>query len=75
MLSVRDTMTLDLEARWFKHPGAKDAVVMELFGETRTRYAQRLHALLQRPEALVYAPSTVRRLARLAEARRRARTG
>lgn len=73
-LTVRDTMTLDFERRWWKYSGAKEAAVREHFGESFTRYYQRLNALLDRPEALEHDPVLVKRLVRLRDARRRART-
>ena len=75
MLTVRDKMTLDLEARRFKYMAAKDAVVRDLFSETPTRYYQRLNTLLGRPEALAYAPTLVRRLQRLQATRQSVRRG
>lgn len=74
MLSDRDKATLDMEGRWWKYAAAKDSEVRRLFDESPTRYHQRLHALLRNPEALAYAPMTVRRLVRLQEARRAARS-
>lgn len=69
-------MTIDFEAgrTWWKHGGAKEAQTRELFGETATRYSQRLNALLDDPAALEYDPATVGRLRRLREARREARS-
>ncbi len=75
MLTVRDTMTLDLEASWWKYPGAKEAVIRELFDESATRYYARLGRLLERPEAVAYSPMVVRRLLRLRAARARQRSG
>lgn len=69
-LTVRDTMTLDLEASWWKYAGAKEATIRELFNESATRYYARLNALLDRPEAMAYAPLTVKRLRRVRERRR-----
>ncbi len=74
MLTVRDTMTLDLEAGWWKYAGAKEALIRELFDESATRYYARLGRLLERPEAVAYSPLVVKRLLRLREARRRVRT-
>lgn len=74
-LTVKDTMTLDLEAGRWKYAGAKEAHVRELFGESMTRYYQRLSALLRRPEALAHAPVVVNRLRRVQEARTAAREG
>lgn len=70
MLSIKDTMTLDLERSWWKHPGAKDATIRDLFGESSTRYYQRLSRLLDDPEAEAHDPMTVRRLQRLRDQRR-----
>lgn len=50
-----------------------EAQVRERFGISPTRHAQLLNALLDRPDALVHAPSTVKRLGRLREQRRSAR--
>lgn len=73
MLTVKDKMTLDLEARHWKYPGAKETQIRQLFTESATRYYQRLNALIDRPEALAYAPLTVKRLQRLRSARARRR--
>ncbi len=63
----------DLEGLLYRRPGAKEQAIHDRFGMTPTRYCQRLHLLLTRPEALAYAPLTVRRLERLQEHRRRRR--
>lgn len=73
-LSGRDRATLELERRWWKYAGAKEAAIRERFGKTSTRYYQRLNALLDRPEALEYDPLLVRRLRRLRDARAEARS-
>ena len=75
MTSLTDTerSMLDLEGRWFKYPGAKDAVIRDSFGLSPTIYFARLSVLIRRPEALAYAPSTVTRLQRLEHRRRAAR--
>jgi hypothetical protein len=72
-LTEKDTQTLDLEAKWWKYHGVKEATVRDLFDESMTTYYQRLNHLIDRPEALAYAPLVVRRLRRLREARRRHR--
>jgi hypothetical protein len=68
-LTVKDTMTLDFERQWWKYPGAKDSAIHTHFAETRTRYYQRLNALIDRPEALAYDALVVKRLRRLRDAR------
>lgn len=74
MLSVKDKMTLDLERQWWKYAGAKDAAIRERFGESATRYYQRLARLIERPEALEYDPMLVRRLRRIRDQRRQLRS-
>lgn len=74
MLTVKDTMTLDFEQRWWRYGGAKDAAVRDLFGESPTRYYQRLNHLIDQPQALAYAPMLVKRLRRLRSARQRERS-
>ena len=69
-LSDRDKATLDFEGEtWWRYQGAKEDEVRRRFDVSATRYAQILNALLERPEALIYAPATVKRLLRLREAR------
>jgi hypothetical protein len=74
-LTDNETAILDLERNWWKHAGAKDAVIRERFDVSPTRYYQVLGALLERPEALAYDPMLVRRLVRLRERRRAVRVG
>jgi hypothetical protein len=65
---------LELEASWWKHPGAKETFVRERFDISPTVYYARLNRLIDRPEALVAAPLVVRRLQRLREQRRHQRS-
>jgi predicted secreted hydrolase len=74
MLTVKDKMTLDFERRWWKYSGAKEAAVGEQFGESMTRYYQRLNALMDHPAAVAHSPLLVKRLRRLRAARARARS-
>lgn len=74
-LTVRDHMTLQLEGTRFKFAGVKESRVRELFGETPTRYYQRLDHLLDSSDALAAYPATVRRLQRLRDRRRGVRRG
>lgn len=73
MLSVRHKMMLDFEAAWWKYEGAKASAIREQFGCSSVAYYAELNALLDRPEALGYAPMTVKRLRRLRERRREGR--
>lgn len=62
MLSDLDRAVLDFEGRFWRYAGAKEAAIVAEFGTTVTRHYQRVAALLGRPEAVAYAPATVRRL-------------
>ena len=64
---------LDFERHHWRYHGSKDAEVHERFGLGLHTYQKRLNALLDEPEALAYAPSTVRRLKRLRQKRLAAR--
>jgi len=73
-LTPTESAILDIErARW-KYPGAKDATVMERLGWSRTRYDQVLLAMLDRPDVEAADPLLVRRLRRLRDRRRVARS-
>lgn len=74
MLTDIDKATLDLEHQWFRYPAVKETRVRDLFGESITRYYQRLNVLIDRPEALAHDPVLVRRLRRLREQRQATRT-
>jgi hypothetical protein len=75
MLTIRECMVIDLaELRVASHaPGRRDQIIREHVGYSAMRYYQVLSSLLERPEALAYAPARVRRLQRLRERRQRAR--
>lgn len=64
---------LDLEHRWTaRHgEGPPAAVIRTRLGLTPARYRQLLHRALDHPASLAYAPTTVPRLLRLREQRRR----
>lgn len=62
------------QGRWWKYAGAKESAILVEFGVSATRYYQQLNALIDRPEALAHDPLTVRRLRRLRDGRRRARS-
>ena len=73
-LTDRQRAILAFERKWWKFAGAKDAAIREEFGVSATRYYQELGALLEEPGALEVDAQTVRRLVRLREARRAARS-
>lgn len=65
---------LDFAGLTWRSAGLREQAIRDRFGVSATRYHQMVHGLIQRPEALAYAPSTVKRLQRLEERRRRQRT-
>jgi hypothetical protein len=65
---------LDFEREAWKLTVTKERAIRERFGFSPSRYHQLLHRIIDRPEALSYDPMLVRRLRRVREVRRRART-
>lgn len=65
---------LDFAKLHWKYAGAKEAAIREQFDMSSTRYYQVLNVLIDRPEALAYAPLLVNSLIRLRDARRRNRS-
>jgi hypothetical protein len=73
-LDKRSRAVLDFERESWKLQVTKERAIRERFGFSPARYHQLLHRVIDRPEALAYDPMLVRRLRRVREARRRART-
>ncbi|MGY4721705.1 DUF3263 domain-containing protein [Naumannella cuiyingiana] len=73
-LSERDRDLLDFEREWWSFAGSKEEGIRARFGLSTTRYYQVLNALIDSPVALAYDPLLVKRLRRLRESRRRARS-
>jgi Protein of unknown function (DUF3263) len=73
-LDERSREVLDFEREAWKLTVTKERAIRERFGFSPSRYHQLLHGVIDRPEALVYDPMLVRRLRRIREVRRRART-
>jgi Protein of unknown function (DUF3263) len=74
-LTDRERQVLAFERQWWRHAGAKEQAIRDLFGVSSTRYYQMLNTLLDNPSALEYDPVLVKRLRRLRATRARARTG
>ena len=68
-LSPRDREILDFEGNWWKVAETKEAGVRDRFGLSPSGYRAAVNRLIDRPEALGYAPLTVKRLRRLRQAR------
>ncbi len=73
-LDDRSRAILDFEREAWKLTSTKERAIRERFGFSPARYHQLLHRIIDRPEAVLYDPMLVRRLRRVREARRRART-
>lgn len=73
-LTDLEQQVLDFERGWWKHRGAKEQAVKDLFGLGWARYGQLVNALIDRPEALAYAPTVVKRLRRQRTERQAARS-
>jgi hypothetical protein len=73
-LTDYEKAVLDFESQQWTYPGAKEQAILTTFGWSATRHYQVVNALLDRPEALAYAPLLVRRLQRLRTSRARHRS-
>ncbi|TDQ55163.1 DUF3263 domain-containing protein [Actinorugispora endophytica] len=73
-LDEREQRILAFERQWWKFEGSKEQAIRDEFGFSPTRYYQLLNGLIERPEALVFDPMTVKRLRRRRADRRRQRT-
>jgi Protein of unknown function (DUF3263) len=74
-LTDRERQVLAFERQWWKHAGAKEQAIRDLFDLSATRYYQLLNTLLDKPAALAYDAVVVGRLRRLRATRSRTRTG
>ena len=68
-LSERDRKILEFERDWWRHAGAKEVAIKELFSLTPTSYYQILNCIIDQDEALEAAPILVKRLRRLRDGR------
>jgi hypothetical protein len=73
-LDERARAVLDFEREAWKLSTTKERAIRRRFGFSPARYHQLLHRAIDEPAALRYDPMLVRRLRRLRELRRRART-
>ena len=73
-LADRDISILAFERQWWKHAGAKEDAIRELFALSSTEYYQVLNSLLDNPAALEHDPMLVKRLRRMRQARQRGRS-
>lgn len=63
-LSELEIKMLEFERTWWRHAGAKESSIKELFNLTPPAYYQLLNNLIDRPAALMAEPLLVKRLLR-----------
>ena len=73
-LSELELKMLEFERTWWRHAGAKESSIKELFNLTPPAYYQLLNNLIDRQEALLAQPILVKRLRRIRDARTTARS-
>lgn len=65
MLGERERAVLEFESSWWLYPGPKDRAIREYLDISATRYYQVLRRLVDDPEAMRYAPLTVKRVRKM----------
>lgn len=70
MLTERDRLVLDIAAKQYRHQASRETAIRVDLDLSWTQYNQILNQLIDRPEALAYAPGLVRRLQRIRGRRR-----
>ena len=73
-LSELEIKMLEFERTWWRHAGAKESSIKELFNLTPPAYYQLLNNLIDRPEAVMAEPLLVKRLLRVRQQRNTARS-
>ena len=68
-LSELELKMLEFERTWWRHAGAKESSIKELFNLTPPAYYQMLNNLIDRNDALLAEPILVKRLRRIRDAR------
>lgn len=72
-LSDRDAAILDFERDWWRHAGAKEESIRDVFGLSAARYYQLLNVVIDLPAAVRHDPMLVGRLHRARDERTSAR--
>ena len=73
-LSELEIKMLEFERTWWRHAGAKESSIKELFNLTPPAYYQLLNNLIDKPAALMADPILVARLLRLRDSRNQGRS-
>jgi hypothetical protein len=73
-LTKLESQILEFERTWWRHAGAKESSIKELFNLTPPAYYQVLNNLIDKESALLAEPLLVKRLRRLRDTRTAARS-
>jgi hypothetical protein len=73
-LTQLESQILEFERTWWRHAGAKESSIKELFNLTPPAYYQVLNNLIDKESALLAEPLLVKRLRRLRDTRTAARS-
>ena len=73
-LSELELKMLEFERTWWRHAGAKESSIKELFNLTPPAYYQMLNNLIDREAALLAEPLLVKRLLRVRQQRTASRS-
>ena len=73
-LTELEVRILEFERTWWRHAGAKESSIKELFNLTPPAYYQMLNNLIDREAALMAEPLLVKRLLRVRQQRTAARS-
>ena len=68
-LTDREIAVLEFERRLWRHPGAKEEAIREVFDLSAARYYQLLNTVIDSPEAVRHDPMLIKRLQRARAAR------
>lgn len=68
-LTERDIAVLDFERQWWRHAGAKEEAIRDVFALSSARYYQLLNAVIDSPDALRHDPMLIKRLQRARDTR------
>lgn len=72
-LTDREIAILDFERQWWRHAGAKEEAIREVFDLSAARYYQLLNSVIDLPDAVRHDPMLIKRLQRARDVRVRTR--
>jgi len=63
-LTDREIAILEFERQWWRHAGAKEEAIREVFDLSAARYYQLLNTVIDSPDAVRHDPMLIKRLQR-----------